>query len=309
MSVVTGDRNDPNLSPRRDVSYHGRPKPQRMAGRRKARAMTGMWNSVGVVLFVVLGFPVYWMINTALKKPLEWQNFNPHFTPASPTFQNFTNAFHSQNFTNDLKNSLIITTGAVAVSLVIGFFGALAIARFQFYGKRAVIFTVLLVQMVPLIVLVIPIYLTLDQLNMRETLYGIVLTYLVFTVPYTVWTLRGFIANIPKELDEAAMVDGCNRWQTFTRIILPLTGPGLVATSVYGFIQAWNEFILITTINHDNTKQNLQAWLVDTASGSRGTDWGTLMAGATITSIPVVILFLAIQKNIATGLTAGAVKG
>ena len=163
--------------------------------------------------------------------------------------------------------------------------------------------------MVPLIVLVIPVTQTLQDLNMTDTLYGIILTYLVFSVPYTVWTLRGFIANIPRELDEAAMVDGCSRWQTFYRVILPLTGPGLVATSVYGFIQAWNEFILITTINHDPRKQNMMAWLVQTAVGSRGTDWGVLMAGATITSIPVVILFLAIQKNIATGLTAGAVKG
>src|SRR6266568_1720489 len=142
------------------------------------------------------------------------------------------------------------------------------------------IFVILLVQMVPLIVLVIPVYLTLGDLHARDTLWGIVLTYLVFTVPYTVWTLRGFIANIPRELDEAALVDGCNRWQTFVRIILPLTGPGLVATSVYGFIQAWNEFILITTINHDKTKQNMMAWLVDTATGSRGADWGVLMAGA-----------------------------
>ena len=307
MTVSLGlpRRGSAPVGPRR-----ARPKQQRsISGRTKTRAMTGMWNTLGILIFVVLGFPVYWMLNTAFKRQNEWQTFSPHFTPADPTFQNFSGAFHSSNFTDDLKNSLIITFGAVLVSLVIGFFGALAIARFTFYGKRAVIFIVLLVQMVPLIVLVIPVYLTLGDLHARDTLWGIVLTYLVFTVPYTVWTLRGFIANIPRELDEAALCDGCNRWQTFIRVILPLTGPGLVATSVYGFIQAWNEFILITTINHDKTKQNMMSWLVDTATGSRGTDWGVLMAGATITSLPVVILFLAIQKNIATGLTAGAVKG
>ncbi|MEZ0106829.1 N,N'-diacetylchitobiose transport system permease protein [Catenulispora sp. EB89] len=281
--------------------------PRPGSGRKKGKKAA--WNTLGILVFVVMGFPVYWMLNTSLKRLSEWQNYTPHFIPEHPTFRNFTGAFQASNFGIDLWNSVVITLGAVVVSLVVGFFGALAIARFHFAGKKVIIFTVLLVQMVPLIVLVIPVTQTLQNLNMTDTLYGIILTYLVFSVPYTVWTLRGFITNIPRELDEAAMVDGCSRWQTFFRIILPLTGPGLVATSVYGFIQAWNEFILITTINHDPRKQNMMAWLVQTATGSRGTDWGVLMAGATITSIPVVILFLAIQKNIATGLTAGAVKG
>ena len=290
-------------SPGRRRAVAPRPGSARKKGKKAA------WNTLGIVIFVVLGFPVYWMLNTSLKKLNEWQNYTPHFIPEHPTLRNFSGAFQASNFGIDLWNSVVITLGTVLVSLVVGFFGALAIARFHFAGKKVVIFTVLLVQMVPLIVLVIPVTQTLQNLNMTDTLYGIILTYLVFSVPYTVWTLRGFITNIPRELDEAAMVDGCNRWQTFYRIILPLTGPGLVATLVYGFIQAWNEFILITTINHDPRKQNMMAWLVQTATGSRGTDWGVLMAGATITSIPVVILFLAIQKNIATGLTAGAVKG
>jgi N,N'-diacetylchitobiose transport system permease protein len=305
MTVSTTHRNSPHVGPAAAVSRRKRG----AGGLRRKRGMTAMWNSVCVLLFIVLGFPVYWMLNTALKPPTEWQNYNPHFTPQHPTMQNFVRAFHASDFVPDLENSLIITGSCVVVSLFIGFFGALAIARFQFYGKRAMIFIILLVQMVPLVVLVIPIYLVADQFRLLDTLTGVTITYLVFTVPYTVWTLRGFIVNIPKELDEAALVDGCNRWQTFYKIILPLTGPGLVATSVYGFIQAWNEFIIITTMNHSTNKQNMMSWLINTASGSRGTDWGNLMAGATLTSLPVVILFLAIQKNIATGLTAGAVKG
>ncbi len=126
-------------------------------------------------------------------------------------------------------------------------------------------------------------------------------------LPYTVWTLRGFISNVPKELDEAAMVDGCTRMQTFYRIILPLVGPGLVATSIFGFIQAWNEFIIINTLNSPE-KQNLMAWLLQNQT-LRGTTYGPLMAGAVITSLPVVVFFLMIQKHIAVGLTAGAVKG
>ena len=136
---------------------------------------------------------------------------------------------------------------------------------------------------------------------------GVILTYLILVLPYTVWMLRGFIVNVPRELDEAAMVDGCTQVQAFRRVILPLTAPGLVAASIYGFIQTWNEFIIINTLN-GASKWNLMAFLASNQT-LRGTTWGPLMAGATLTSLPVVIFFLIIQRNIATGLTAGAVKG
>jgi N,N'-diacetylchitobiose transport system permease protein len=190
---------------------------------------------------------------------------------------------------------------------VVGFMAALAIARFQFYGRRGIILIVLAVQLVPFLALLIPLFLMLQRADLTNSLIGVSITYLVLILPYTVWTLRGFISAIPRELDEAALIDGCSRFQTFWRIILPLTGPGLVATSVYGFIQAWNEFIIINTLNSPE-KQNLMAWLLQNQT-NRGTAWGPLMAGAIITSIPVVIFFLIIQRNIATGLTAGAVKG
>jgi len=200
-----------------------------------------------------------------------------------------------------------VTICAVIGALVVGFLAALAIARFRFYGRRPLILVILAVQLVPLIALIIPLFLMLQSAGLTNSLVGVSLVYLVLILPYTVWTLRGFISGIPRELDEAALIDGCNRVQTFWRIILPLTGPGLVATSVYGFIQAWNEFIIINTLNSPE-KQNLMAWLLQNQT-TRGTAWGPLMAGAIITSLPVVIFFLIIQRNIATGLTAGAVKG
>src|ERR1700760_3327409 len=193
-----------------------------------------------------------------------------------------------------------------AKSAMLAGFLAIAVARFRFYGRRAIILVILAVQLVPLIALIIPLFLLLQKGHLTNSLVGASLTYLVLILPYTVWTLRGFISGIPRELDEAALIDGCNRFQTFWRIILPLTGPGLVATSVYGFIQAWNEYLFINTLNSPS-KQNLIAWLLQNQT-TRGTAWGYLMAGAVITSIPVVIFFLIIQRNIATGLTAGAVK-
>lgn len=273
----------------------------------RSRTGTVAANTVGVIFAVVMAFPVYWVLNTAFKPASEVLSFQPKLWPEHPTLDNFSSAIKAPYFLVDLRNGLIITAFAVAGALVVGFLAALAIARFQFYGRRALIVVILAVQLVPFLSLLIPLYLMLNRANLTNSLIGVSVTYLVLILPYTVWTLRGFIAAIPRELDEAALVDGCNRWQTFYRVILPLTGPGLVATSIYGFIQAWNEFIIINTLNNPQ-KQNLMAWLLYNQT-ERGTAWGPLMAGAIITSIPVVVFFLLIQRNIATGLTAGAVKG
>jgi N,N'-diacetylchitobiose transport system permease protein len=273
----------------------------------RSRAGTVAANAGGVLFSVVMLFPVYWVLNTAFKPADEVLALTPTFLPQSPTFDNFVSAFRAPLFLKDMLNGVVVTLLAVAGALVVGFLAALAIARFRFHGRKAVILVVLGVQLVPFLSLLIPLFLMLQSANLTNSLIGVSITYLVLILPYTVWTLRGFISAIPRELDEAALIDGCSRAQVFWRIILPLTGPGLVATSVYGFIQAWNEFIIINTLNSPD-KQNLMAWLLQNQT-NRGTAWGPLMAGAIITSIPVVIFFLIIQRNIATGLTAGAVKG
>ncbi|MEV4343149.1 carbohydrate ABC transporter permease [Actinoplanes sp. NPDC049596] len=273
----------------------------------RSRAGTIAANTAGVVFAVLMLFPVYWVLNTAFKPADEVLALEPSFFPQHPTLDNFVSAFKAPLFLKDMLNGVIVTLLAVAGALVVGFLAALAIARFSFYGRKAIILVVLVVQLVPFLSLLIPLFLMLQSAELTNSLIGVSITYLVLILPYTVWTLRGFISGIPRELDEAALIDGCTRAQVFWRIILPLTGPGLVATSVYGFIQAWNEFIIINTLNSPD-KQNLMAWLLQNQT-TRGTAWGPLMAGAIITSIPVVIFFLIIQRNIATGLTAGAVKG
>jgi multiple sugar transport system permease protein/N,N'-diacetylchitobiose transport system permease protein len=234
----------------------------------------------------------------------------PQFWPKHPTLRAFREVLNDSIFRDDLRNSLVITLAAVAISLVIGFFGALAIARFRFAGRKVFIFAVLIVQMIPLLALTIPMSLLLDRFQLKNSLIGVVIAYLMFSMPYTVWTLRTFIAGIPRELDEAAMVDGCSRWQTFYKIILPLVGPGLVATGVYGWILAWNEFVLANTLLLDNSKQTAMVYLlVFQSSPTHGADYGGLMAAATLTALPVVVLFVIFQSRISAGLTAGAVKG
>jgi multiple sugar transport system permease protein/N,N'-diacetylchitobiose transport system permease protein len=279
--------------------------------RRRSRSYaTAGWNALAMVLTAVLGAPIYWMLTTAFKTSSDINRLVPQFWPTHPSLRAFREVLGDPIFRDDLLNSLVITVTAVVVSVVVGFFGALAIARFRFSGRKVFIFAVLIVQMIPLLALTIPMSLLLDRFHLKNSLIGVIIAYLMFSMPYTVWTLRTFIAGIPKELDEAAMVDGCSRWQTFYKIILPLVGPGLIATGVYGWILAWNEFVLANTLLLDNNKQTAMIYLlVFQSSPTHGADYGGLMAAATLTALPVVVLFILFQRRISAGLTAGAVKG
>ena len=274
------------------------------------RWMTGVWNTIALAFAVVMGFPIYWMILTTVKSGKDLLSTNPTFWPTHFSFTSYTTVFDDANFLPDLKNTALITLGSVFLGLVVGFLAAVAVARFNFRGRNFFIVTMLIVQMVPLLALVIPMYLILVSAGLYDELFGVILAYLVFTIPYVVWTLRSFIVNIPRELDEAAMVDGCTRWGAFFRVVLPLTVPGLITTGVYCWIQAWNEFVIANTMLSSNSNQTSMVWLTGfSASPTHNADYGSQMAGALLVSLPVVILFVIFQKRLASGLTAGAVKG
>jgi N,N'-diacetylchitobiose transport system permease protein len=277
----------------------------RKSRRRRLRKLG--WNLVGLVVLVVMVFPVYWMVATAFKPGQKVLSYTPEWIPLHPTLDNFTEAINRPHFWDSVKNSLIIVTVVVGLSLVLAFLAALALAKFRFYGRKAFIVLILGVQMVPLTALIIPLYIMMSRVEQVNKLSGVIAMYLTFVLPFTVWTLRGFLLGVPRELEEAAMVDGTTRFGAFVRILLPLVGPGLVATSIFAFIQAWNEFIIAYVFLQSPEKQTLMVWLASFTS-LRGTEWGPLMAGATLTSIPVVIFFLLVQRRIAFGLTAGAVK-
>jgi len=281
--------------------------PARSRRRRRPRGRL-RWNALGLAVFAVVIFPVYWMVATAFKRGSDIFADTPVWFPIHPTLSNFTDAIHRPHFWADVKNSLIIVGCVVAFSLLLAFLAALALAKFRFYGRKAFIVLIIGVQMVPLNALIIPIYLVLARANQVDKLSGVIVTYMTFVLPFTVWTLRGFMIGVPRELEEAAQVDGSTRFGAFVRILLPLIGPGLVATSIFAFIQAWNEFIMAYVLLHSPEKQTLTVWLASFTT-NRGTAWGPLMAGATLTALPVVIFFVAIQRKIAFGLTAGAVRG
>jgi N,N'-diacetylchitobiose transport system permease protein len=278
--------------------------------RRSRRTRARRWgvDVLGVLVFLVIIFPVYWMISTAFKPGSDIFANTPVWFPTHPTLSNFSDAIHRPYFWTSVRNSLIVVVSVVVISLVLAFLAALALAKFRFYGRKAFIVLVIAVQMVPLNALIIPIYLVLSKANQVDKLSGLVITYLSFVLPFTVWTLRGFLLGVPPELEEAAQVDGSTRFGAFVRILLPLIGPGLVATSIFAFIQAWNEYLMASVLVHSAGNQTLTLWLAGFIT-DRGTAWGPLMAGATLTALPVVLFFVAIQRRIAFGLTAGSVRG
>ena len=282
-------------------------RPRRRRSRRRTLNRLAL-NLAALAVFAVMIFPVYWMVTTAFKRGPDILSYTPVWFPVHATLSNFGDAIHRPYFWSDVKNSVIVVGSVVALSLLLAFLAAVALAKFRFYGRKAFIVVIIAVQMVPLNALVIPLYILMSKAHEVNKLSGVVVMYLTFVLPFTVWTLRGFVLGVPKELEEAAMVDGSTRIGAFARILLPLVAPGLVATSIFAFIQAWNEFIIAYVFLSSPGKQTLTVWLAS-FTNLRGTEWGPLMAGATLTALPVVVFFLAVQRRIAFGLTAGAVRG
>jgi N,N'-diacetylchitobiose transport system permease protein len=277
--------------------------------RPRSRRRNVVPNLLGVFVFLVAAFPVYWMVLTSFRRGVDIQKATPQFVPSPGTLANYRKVFKRDFFWTAVKNSLTVTMLVLVLSLFIAFLAAVAVSRFRFRGRRAFIVCILLVQMVPAEALIISLFRILDGWQLINTILGLTLTYLAFVLPFTIWTLRGFVANVPKELEEAAMIDGSSRFRAFMTITLPLVAPGLVATGIFAFIQAWNEFIFALVIMNRPENQTLPVWLQAFNEGAKGTDWGGVMAGSTLMAIPVVIFFLLVQRRVASGLTAGAVKG
>ncbi len=273
---------------------------------RRSRVLT---NVAGLLAFVVFAFPVYWMLNTSFLRATDITDRDPSLIPIDGTLDNYRNAINRDFFVDAFRNSLVITLSTVVLALFIAFLAAVAVSRFQFRGRKAFIVMILIVQMVPAEALVISLFKVLDGWHLINTIVGLTSVYLAFVLPFTIWTLRGFVGGVPRELEEAAMVDGAGRLRTFFSITLPLVAPGLVATGIFAFILAWNEFIFALVIMNRPEHQTLPVWLQAFNEGAKGTDWGGVMAGSTLMAIPVILFFLIVQGRISSGLMAGAVKG
>ncbi len=266
-------------------------------------------NVVGVIVMVLAVFPVYWMVNSSFLPRNKIRNPDPTWAPFDGTLDNYRRVLSGGAFSDALGMSLMVTVGTVAVALFFAFLAAVAVTRFRFRGRKSFIVVLLGVQMIPVEALFISQYKMLEGMHLLNTVAGLTIVYVANVLPFTIWTLRGFVAGVPYELEEAAMIDGCSRWQAFFRVTFPLLAPGLVATGVFGFIQAWNEFTLAVVVMSRPEKQTLPVWLAAFTDSQRGVDWGAIMAASTLIAIPVVIFFLIVQGRMVAGLTAGAVKG
>ncbi|WP_405660958.1 carbohydrate ABC transporter permease [Streptomyces sp. RK9] len=275
----------------------------------KRSLMGRLWpNLVAVVMFVFCVFPVYWMFATAFKPTGDIIAEDPVWFPTDATLEHFKTAMDVDHFWTMVGNSLTVTILAVVFSLIIGVTSAFALARMRFKGRRGFIIGFMLAQMAPWEVMVIAIYIIVRDADMLNSLIPLTLFYMVMILPFTLLTLRGFVAAVPRELEESAMVDGCTRMQAFRRVILPLLAPGLMSTSLFGFITAWNEFPLVLVLNKEADAKTLPVWL-SSFQTAFGDDWGATMAAASLFAIPILILFVFLQRRAVAGLTDGAVKG
>ncbi|SER99768.1 N,N'-diacetylchitobiose transport system permease protein [Propionibacterium cyclohexanicum] len=277
--------------------------------RRRIRRGRLVSNILALIFALIWIFPVYWMINTSFKPPFEVTTSTPQFLPAHPTLRNYHAAIFQSNFLGDLKNSLIVVAGTLVLAISLGVLASAALSRFHFRGRRAILVFILCVQMLPSTALLIPIFLVFNELHLLGSYLGLILAYVASVLPFSIWVMRGFFLAIPYELEEAAMIDGANTRQILVRILFPLVAPGIISTSIFAFVYAWNDYLVAYTFMKTQSMYTLPVWLASFSTPTTGTDYGGQMAASVLFSLPVVIFFLIIQRNLVAGMSAGAVKG
>jgi multiple sugar transport system permease protein len=264
-----------------------------------------------VIIFIIWTFfPIYWMISTSIKPTLNIFDLPPKFYPKNPTYEHYVNLQKgSARITIFFMNSVITSTSTVVLSLAVAFPAAYALSRLRFRFRKIISIGVLSIEMFPLVVMLIPLYLLYKKLHLLNTYQGIILAFTSFTLPFSIWMLRGFIDSVPKEIEESAHIDGCSRLQIITRIVFPLTVPGIAATCIYTFLDSWNNLLFPMMLTNKPSMKTLPPGMVLAYVGQYKHDWGGMMAASVIVSIPVVLAFVLVQRYFIEGLTRGALKG
>jgi len=271
------------------------------------------WNLALVAACAVTLYPVLWVLKMALT-PSQAFDLSPSPFPTTFSLSNFSDLVTSTDmaghwlFGHWLFNSVVIAGATTLLSLALATTAAYAFSRFVFPGRKIGMTLFLVTQMFPGVVMAIPLYLLLDAMNLLDSMTGLTLVYATTAIPFCVWMMKGYFDTIPKDLEEAAVMDGAGRWTMFFRIILPLARPAIVVTALFSFMTAWNEFILAATFLSDETAFTLPVAL-QRYVGDYSTEWGHFAAGAILVSTPVMALFFALQRHLIGGLTAGGVKG
>lgn len=264
-----------------------------------------------VILITLLSFalaPVAFMIGTAFKPNVEIFQVPPRWLPRTPTLSNFQKVIFNSGIPHYALNSVIIGTLTTFAALVLGTMAGYGFSRFKFRGNRALSLFMLLGQLIPLIALIVPFFQIFDAVGLLDTKIGIALAHLTTALPLVTWMSASYFSTIPVELDEAAVLDGCSRMQALRKVVLPVALPGIISVALFAFLMSWNEFVLASVLTNTDNSKTLPIGLSEFATMFT-VDWGSTMAAAFLMTMPVVVVFLAFQKQFVRGLSAGAVKG
>ena len=274
--------------------------------RKKIMAGVAMYALLALLASLVL-IPVLWMVSTAFKSYGETIAKPPRWIPQQISFEAFGRLWSEYPFGTYFKNSFVIVLFSMAVSVFASCLAGYGLTRFRFRGRNSLMTFILVTQMFPSVMLLVPFYSIIGKMHLLDTHLGLILVYISFTVPFRTWTMLGFFRALPLDLDEAARIDGCNSWQCFGRIILPLTLPGIASTSIYAFITSWNEYMFAFILTSRPEMKTLSVGIAE-MNGFQQVRWNDMMAASLMASLPLILLFVCLQKYFVSGLTSGAVK-
>jgi len=276
----------------------------------RTRPTTRALQYVAVLCYLVfLAFPLLWLISSSLKSPQEFASITPSFLPKHPDLSNFSDALEEQGLVRSMLNSLQISVATTVLVLVVSLPVAYALARFRSRLRPVTNGWILVSQVFPVILIVIPLFLILRPLHLTNTIPGVVIVYLVWSLPFALWMLQGYVAAVPRELEEAASVDGASRVRTIVSIVMPLLRPGLIATAMFTFISAWNEFFFALVLLQDPQLKTLPLVLARFVGAEGQVQFGPLAAASVLATVPSLVFFAFLQRRLTSGLLSGAVKG
>jgi ABC-type glycerol-3-phosphate transport system permease component len=260
------------------------------------------------VLTISTAFPFFWMISTSFKPLQEIFVSPPYFLPKDFTLANFDRLFEQTRFLTYFKNSVFVSACTVLLTITIGSAGAYSLTRFKFYGREKIASLILFTYMFAPIMIVIPFYVLIKKLGLANTHVALIMAYTAFCLPFSLWLLRAFFQSIPIALEQAALIDGAKRIQAVIYVILPLAFPGIIATSIFTFILAWNDYIFVRILITSDELKTLSVGIADLYNATV-IDWGMIMAGSMLITVPVLVFFVFVQRYLIAGWGAGAMKG